>query len=88
MLDVATSGHSLKDVPLRAWAAVAWSSSEHWRPKRAVDAIEFTSPLDVQRGLCAGFRKKGGDVRSSRHFQHLSNVSPDLEPSLRYALRV
>lgn len=82
---LAMSKDDVAQVPLRAQAAVAWASSDHWKPKRAVEAAIEAGPLSLQRAFVAGFKHRADHRGRAKAWTRLRREDPDLLPTLAWA---
>ncbi len=81
---LATS-NDMSHVPLRAMAAKAWASSEHWNPSRAVDAALDAGHLTLRRSFVGGFKHRADHKKKAAHWKRLHREDPDLSPTLGWA---
>jgi hypothetical protein len=84
-LDLATDPALYDQVPLRAWAAAAWSASRDWKLDTAIGAIEHLGEFSVRRAFTNGARGRPLPERMASKREHLLRVDPDLAPSVVWA---
>lgn len=81
--EVALSGGGDHNVPLRAWAAMAWGASEAHRPRAAVDHATDIGDFLLRRAFVLTIDPEAStDKNRQKWCRHLSVREPDLKPSL------
>jgi hypothetical protein len=80
---LATSGDENHAV-VRSFGAVAWGSSDHWKPGRAAEAALEAGHLTLRRSFVAGFAQRPGQLKD-KYTRRLSREEPELGPTLTWA---
>ena len=81
--EVALSGGGNRNIPLRAWAAMAWGASEAYRPRAAVDHATDIGDFLLRRAFVLTINPEASTEKNRQKWcRHLSAREPDLKPSL------
>lgn len=82
--DVAMSAAHPRNVPLQAWAAAAWGTSEAHRPGAAIANARHVGELPIRRAFALSVKPESSSQRKCRRWARgLSTVEPDLIPTLK-----
>lgn len=72
-----------RNIPLKAWAAMAWGASSAYRPGTAVDHAACVGDFSLRRAFVLTIDPSEPSGKNRwKWYQRLSTLEPDLEPSL------
>ena len=84
--ELARSSQHQGHVPLQTWAATAWTTSDHWKDGRAIEAARDKGSLSVRRAFVLGFDNRQPGKAAVRHVHELARIEPDLRPTIEFVL--
>jgi len=80
---VASDIKNRSHVPLQAWAATAWGSSDSHRAGQAIDHAQHVGDFSLRRAFALTIDPQKASARKLRKWcTHLMSIEPDLSPTL------
>ena len=81
--EVAMTNDSIRDIPLKAWAAKAWGASGAYRTEIAIDHAASVGDFSLRRAFVLTIKPSDSTEQNrQRWYRYLSVRDPDLRPSL------
>lgn len=86
LLDFAWRPEVLKRYPiLGAWAVKAWSTSQGWNSREAIEVADSIAHVSYRRAAVAGFARNGAGTRSKK-LERMAIQDPEIGPAVAQVL--